>query len=745
MRTLGWRGLISILVALSGWATNGKAGPNEGGVLVIHSDPDVIYSAGTDYGGQSGFGCPEDPDCPGTPVECSCGTLVSEVPGPAPGGSAYVCWVYAAFPEGACPRVKGLAFGVDWTSINDMTIGAWGTSASLEVPTTSPSWPQYGSGTALTWASAVRSTFFEVYWFALYAYYDTTFELGPHPSSGGVFADDAVPAHLDLIAGYGALGIGVPGSNPPVPSCPDTGACCFDLVCGVLTHDECDQNGGEFMGQGTSCDPNPCLPVVGACCFTDVCEMHTSLECSQSGGEFLGVGTSCDPNPCLPPSCEVTPAAIDFAEVMVGLTATEGFTIRNAGGGTLAGTVTESCSDFEIVGPADFELFAGDSASFVLQFSPTTEGQHDCLLDLGASECQFLTATGTGVPPTGACCVAEVCEIQSQSDCEGSGGVFIGDFSTCSPNPCYGLSGACCLPNGLCVYVSLQSCEDNGWDYVGHGVPCDPDPCLPQGACCFADGTCLREIEEDCGTGDGTYLGDDSECNPNPCPQPGACCVEGGGCQILLASECDAIQGIFQGEGSSCNPNPCTGACCNVLDCGVCYIVAEESDCVLGGASFEFQGFGTVCDPSPCTVDGACCFEGDICIVISCNDCTAINPYGFFGPGSTCDPNPCPTSGVQGPSELPREVSLSPPAPNPTRSRIAFNIDLPSPGHVRVRLFDVSGHLVAGVVDRDMTAGSHPIVWTPQRDLGQTIPGGIYYLVLEGPDKRQARKLVVAR
>jgi len=90
--------------------------------------------------------------------------------------------------------------------------------------------------------------------------------------------------------------------GPPPP----TGACCFaNGSCQVKTATGCASLGGEFQGDGTSCDPNPCpQPPVGACCFsTGGCLELTQQKCTSSGGTYHGDGTGCWPNPCieLPP------------------------------------------------------------------------------------------------------------------------------------------------------------------------------------------------------------------------------------------------------------------------------------------------------------------------------------------------------------------------------------------------------------------------------------------------------------
>ena len=59
-----------------------------------------------------------------------------------------------------------------------------------------------------------------VYTLAAVEYYgtDASLDLIGHPTGGGWFADDAVPANLDPIADYGRMGF---NSNPGYLPCPD--------------------------------------------------------------------------------------------------------------------------------------------------------------------------------------------------------------------------------------------------------------------------------------------------------------------------------------------------------------------------------------------------------------------------------------------------------------------------------------------------------------------------------------------
>ena len=75
-----------------------SAGPNEGGTLIVHRDPSLIYTAEQDYCGQSDLGNCED----------------AVVSAPADPESVVVFHLLAAFPADSSPRLKGLSFGIEY-------------------------------------------------------------------------------------------------------------------------------------------------------------------------------------------------------------------------------------------------------------------------------------------------------------------------------------------------------------------------------------------------------------------------------------------------------------------------------------------------------------------------------------------------------------------------------------------------------------------------------------------------------
>jgi len=85
----------------------------------------------------------------------------------------------------------------------------------------------------------------------------------------------------------------------------------------------------------------------------------------------------------------------------------------------------------------------------------------------------------------GACCSPTmVCDILNPLVCAAQGGVYRGDNTVCSPNPCIvSMTGACCTSNCECVIVPETACIALQGVYRGDGTTCDPFACFPQPSC----------------------------------------------------------------------------------------------------------------------------------------------------------------------------------------------------------------------------------------------------------------------
>ena len=111
-------------------------------------------------------------------------------------------------------------------------------------------------------------------------------------------------------------------------------------------------------------------------------------------------------------------------------------------------------------------------------------------------------------PEYGACCEGMICHSDMpEADCIALPGVYQGDGSTCTPNPC---KGACCFIDGSCVeHPNEASCNGAGGAYEGDGTDCDPNPCPPA---CVVDYSMTAPIADHAGN----TCGMNNDCDLRP-------------------------------------------------------------------------------------------------------------------------------------------------------------------------------------------------------------------------------------
>jgi hypothetical protein len=97
------------------------------------------------------------------------------------------------------------------------------------------------------------------------------------------------------------------------------------------------------------------------------------------------------------------------------------------------------------------------------------------------------------------------------------------------------------------------------------------------------------------------------------------------------------------------------------------------------------------------------------------------------------------------PAALPGEVAFGAVSPNPARSVVVFQIDLPRPARVALTVFDAGGRRVARVGDADQGAGRLSLRWVPRDASGHGLRPGLYLVVLEAEGRRFERRFVIVR
>ncbi|TMQ50001.1 MAG: T9SS type A sorting domain-containing protein [Candidatus Eisenbacteria bacterium] len=84
-------------------------------------------------------------------------------------------------------------------------------------------------------------------------------------------------------------------------------------------------------------------------------------------------------------------------------------------------------------------------------------------------------------------------------------------------------------------------------------------------------------------------------------------------------------------------------------------------------------------------------------------------------------------------------------SPNPFNPSTTIAFELAKAGRVTLRVYDVSGRLVSTLAAGDMGAGRQEVRWDATRRNGSRVPSGVYFYVLETPERTVKHDLVVAR
>ncbi len=116
--------------------------------------------------------------------------------------------------------------------------------------------------------------------------------------------------------------------------------------------------------------------------------------------------------------------------------------------------------------------------------------------------------------------------------------------------------------------------------------------------------------------------------------------------------------------------------------------------------------------------------------------------------GNESDPTAWEGTGVSGAAgdPAPRACRLHPCYPNPFNPVVTIGFDLPDVRQASLRIYDVSGRLVATLVDRAiLPSGNHQVVWTGSDDSGRAVAAGVYFYRLQAGDFQQTRTMTMVK
>jgi hypothetical protein len=103
-----------------------------------------------------------------------------------------------------------------------------------------------------------------------------------------------------------------------------------------------------------------------------------------------------------------------------------------------------------------------------------------------------------------------------------------------------------------------------------------------------------------------------------------------------------------------------------------------------------------------------------------------------------------PLSGAPTDREVPGALGLFQNVPNPFAGSTTIRYVLPSEGRANLEVFDVTGRLVAVLVDEPQSAGLKSVTWNGTDSRGRELPAGIYFYRLStGSDARTMKMLLL--
>jgi len=274
-----------------------------------------------------------------------------------------------------------------------------------------------------------------------------------------------------------------------------------------------------------------------------------------------------------------------------------------------------------------------------------------------------LAPGGGGGTPEGACCMGGQCTYVTEQECGASGGTYLGDYVSCSGNPCSPNNGSTCQTAALAVegpnafdtsaatdsgfgepddsqcagtYLDWDASPDHWFKWVATGTgtmdltTCDPSS-YDTSLVVYEGFSCDELVQIAC---NGDADGGDPSCQDYYSEILDLQVTSGqvywvrlGGWQA--ASGAGTLTLTFNGTADP------TGGCCAGIACSV----ATEASCaVIGGT---YLGDGTDCFGDPCGLAaiGGCCLS-TACEAMPEEDCAAAGGI-YLGDDTDCTGDPC--------------------------------------------------------------------------------------------------------
>jgi len=94
---------------------------------------------------------------------------------------------------------------------------------------------------------------------------------------------------------------------------------------------------------------------------------------------------------------------------------------------------------------------------------------------------------------------------------------------------------------------------------------------------------------------------------------------------------------------------------------------------------------------------------------------------------------------------IPLAFSLENNYPNPFNPKTTLRFNIPGRTRVNLSIYDVSGRLVATLVDGLVNGGNHEVTWDGRDEGGRPIASGIYFSSLRSDEISLKRKMLLMK
>jgi hypothetical protein len=100
---------------------------------------------------------------------------------------------------------------------------------------------------------------------------------------------------------------------------------------------------------------------------------------------------------------------------------------------------------------------------------------------------------------------------------------------------------------------------------------------------------------------------------------------------------------------------------------------------------------------------------------------------------------------LEGVTSVPQATRLLPAYPNPFNPQTNIAFDLARSDVVKISIYAVDGRLVKTVVDGELPAGHHTVLWQGRDHGGRSMPSGLYFVRFVTSDRTETGRLTLVR